>query len=229
MILNYTIFGERNSGTNYLRFVLDRILNVPHTSLYGFKHWYIRDHHPRCRQNVTTDNECLKSIRDSHHTLFVLIVRNPIDWIAAMYRRPYHIPESSRTSIVDFINQPHMSYVRNLPPNHTATSKAPWLIDPKTKNYFIEEANNILDLRNVKNDHFYALKDVVRYFKLVRLEHIQEDVKNISEEYNNKTMKWPEVFRDYIPPNSYQVDDMVRRHIFTNLDNYIDNTFYIEN
>ena len=119
--------------------------------------------------------------------------------------------------------------MRNLPPNHTATSKAPWLIDPKTKNYFIEEANNILDLRNVKNDHFYALKDVVRYFKLVRLEHIQEDVKNISEEYNNKTMKWPEVFRDYIPPNSYQVDDMVRRHIFTNLDNYIDNTFYIEN
>ena len=32
----YTIFGERNSGTNYLKSVLDKKLNLKYTNKFSF-------------------------------------------------------------------------------------------------------------------------------------------------------------------------------------------------
>ncbi len=228
MILNYTLFGERNSGTNYLRQVLDSLIDVPFTSVYGFKHWYIRDHVPRCRPNTTTDNECIKSIKDHHHTLFVFIVRNPFDWTSAMFRRPYHIPDCSRSNMSEFVTQPYQAYEKNRPPNHTQSSETPWVLDPKTNTYFIEEAKNILELRNVKNNHFYGLKKTVRYFAMVRLENLKEDLFDICLKTDiQHKIDWDHVLKDYIPPNSYEVNDACRRQIINGLDNIVDNNHYL--
>ena len=154
MILDFTIFGERHSGTNYLQSVLQNNLMIPHTKLYGFKHWFIKGVQPRSRPNTTTDNECLKPIHQNAHTLFIYIVRNPFDWLAALHSRPYHIPNSGRTSFVDFLSARYIAYEKNVQLNHTSGSKTPWTIDPQTGLYFIEESDNILALRNMKTYSF---------------------------------------------------------------------------
>jgi len=61
-INKFIIFGERNSGTNYLQKTLEAMLYIKFTNEYGFKHWYIKDLTPRGINNTTTDNECIKSI-----------------------------------------------------------------------------------------------------------------------------------------------------------------------
>jgi len=76
---HYTIFGERNSGTNYLATVLNAHITLQFTKKFGFKHWFIKNHFPRGRANGTTDNECLAPLKNSADTLFIFIVRNPYD------------------------------------------------------------------------------------------------------------------------------------------------------
>ena len=73
MIKNFTIFGERNSGTNYLKAILLQNLEIKFTEEYGFKHWYIKNLNPRGRPNTTTDNQCLKDFKNNTNTLFIFI------------------------------------------------------------------------------------------------------------------------------------------------------------
>ena len=47
VLKNFTIFGERNSGTNYLKYILSNMLFIDFTQEYGFKHWYIKGVMPR--------------------------------------------------------------------------------------------------------------------------------------------------------------------------------------
>ena len=60
----YALFGERNSGTNYLKTVLDHNFDLKSTTDFGFKHWYIKGLKPRGRINTTTDRECLLTLSD---------------------------------------------------------------------------------------------------------------------------------------------------------------------
>lgn len=82
------IFGERCSGTNYLQALLER--NLPRASLcrdYGFKHFF-----PRVAPGQAPD------------CLFVIIYREPLDWLSSLYRNPWHVaPELRRLPFSDFI------------------------------------------------------------------------------------------------------------------------------
>ena len=52
VLKNFTIFGERNSGTNYLENLLKKVLYINFTNEYGFKHWYIKGLNPRGINNT---------------------------------------------------------------------------------------------------------------------------------------------------------------------------------
>ena len=164
MILDYTIFGERNSGTNYLLKTLQENLKIPFTQRYGFKHWFIKDLNPRGRPNTTTDNECIKSLEFSSHTLFIYILRNPYDWAAAMYERPYHINDSDRSSLLNFISHPYISYEVEQPVNHGHNSPTTWYKDKVTQTFFIEESSNLISLRNLKKSTFQILEQLCQLF-----------------------------------------------------------------
>ena len=125
-IKKFTIFGERNSGTNYLLSTLQQMLYINFTSEYGFKHWYIKDVTPRGENNTTTDNECLKSINDSDDTLFIVIVRNVYDWVGSMYKIPYHIKNIKGDSIFEFVSNKYIAYEESCPRDHGIGSKTPW-------------------------------------------------------------------------------------------------------
>lgn len=222
----YTIFGERNSGTRYLASYLDAKIQLPFTNKFGFKHWFIKNHFPRGRANKTTDNECVESLDNSDDTLFVFIVRNPYDWCGAMKDKPYHIREFDDRDTYSFISNKYIAYEYSVPLDHGPTSLLPWYVDEQTNNYFIEEADNLIALRNLKNKHFYALKSKVKHFYLIRLEHLKEDVAEMIKRFNLKT-KSAQVSVDFRKPNQYYLDKKSRQFIEEKLDNEIDSIFYL--
>ena len=74
MITKYTIYGERCSGTNYLENLINENFDVKLTWEYGFKHWF-----------------GFNNLSNSDDTLFICIVRNPVDWVNSFYRTPHHL------------------------------------------------------------------------------------------------------------------------------------------
>jgi hypothetical protein len=78
-INKYTIYGERNSGTNYLYQLMDKNFNSTITWDYGWKHFFGHN-----------------DLSNTDDTLFIAIVRNPYDWINSMYKTPHHLEHMNR-------------------------------------------------------------------------------------------------------------------------------------
>ena len=77
MILNYTIYGERCSSTNYLQNLMELNFDIDVTWKYGWKHFF------GFRQ---------EKLIDSENTLFICIVRNLNDWLNSLYIKKHHLP-----------------------------------------------------------------------------------------------------------------------------------------
>ena len=80
------IFGERNSGTNFLEQLIQK--NVKNIELYssyykggsGWKHGYPKLNLFKHKQD---------------NTLFIFIIRDLENWLNSMYKRPYHIKKGN--------------------------------------------------------------------------------------------------------------------------------------
>jgi hypothetical protein len=108
-IKNFTIVGERHSGTNWLEKTIKLRFEIPITWEYGFKHWL----------NFPPVN-----IARSEHTLFFCITRNIYNWINSFYLEPHHINGSLKHSLKNFVSkkwsrtQRELDYITNKPYNN---------------------------------------------------------------------------------------------------------------
>lgn len=89
-IKNFTILGERHSGTKFLQEFISNSFALDVTYEYGFKHFFGFNN---------------KQIILAKNTLFIGIVRNPYDWIMAMKKIPHHIPSENQASIERLITR----------------------------------------------------------------------------------------------------------------------------
>ncbi len=83
MIKNFTIMGERCSGTNYLEELMVTNFNIELTSNYGHKHFF-------------GFYDFGKS-EEEDDTLFIGIIRHPISWIDSFFREQHHISGKPRS------------------------------------------------------------------------------------------------------------------------------------
>ena len=88
MVLKYTIYGERCSGTNYLGALIQKNFNATVTWDYGWKHFF-----------------GFNNLSNSNDTLFVCIIRDPYEWINSFYRNQYHVAPSIRSNHIVPSNQ----------------------------------------------------------------------------------------------------------------------------
>ena len=79
MLPEFTIYGERCSGTNYLEQLVLNNFNAEVTWRYGWKHFF-------------GFQEKELALEDSSNTLFICIVRDPVKWINSFYRELHHLP-----------------------------------------------------------------------------------------------------------------------------------------
>lgn len=82
LIFNFTIYGERHSGTNFLESCISQRFDLPVTYQFDSKHFFGWQKPERITYK-------------GRHTLFCGIVRDPYDWIMAMNRLPHHVPKQN--------------------------------------------------------------------------------------------------------------------------------------
>lgn len=157
---NVQIYGERCSGTNWLKELVDNnfVVNsgVWHDK-YGWKHWFIT-------------NETFKKISEDKNTLFLVIFRNPYTWINSLHNNPHHLHDALNLSLDGFISkEPLTSYHGTL----------------RNKGGVIEESKNVFKLRSEKITNFLKLKEYTDNVVFIKYEDLMSNPINFLEKFKN--------------------------------------------
>jgi hypothetical protein len=93
------IFGERNTGTIYLEWLLTNNLavNLSTTPDLGWKHRLAPG------QDELTEPH-------SSETIFLCLVKNPYSWLLSMHKKPYLHEELRKLSFSEFLNYSYGDY-----------------------------------------------------------------------------------------------------------------------
>lgn len=181
-IKRFTIMGERCSGTNYIdKLFSTNILNLDITWDYGWKHWLgFYDF-----QNNEVENE----------TLFIGIIRDPIEWIDSLYRMKHHIPPENH-NIDNFLFNEWWSEDDNDNGNEINV----WKIY-RDRNYITgDRFKNIFELRKLKNDYLQNImpNKVNNYLLINYNDFMLNPDKNFKSICNNYSLKLDENFENLV-------------------------------
>ena len=80
-----------------------------------------------------------------------------------MYNKPYAMKEFNKENIFSFMKSKYIAYEYEQPVHNL------WKKKKEEPYYFMEEADNILQLRNLKNQHFLNLYLSLYYYQLARI------------------------------------------------------------
>lgn len=192
-ISHMQIFGERCSGTKFLRkLMLDNFPELIETCQYGHKHfmpWLETPLPPMEGMRWLSKENARRYFRGSKKCLIIVIIRNPYDWLKSFYRKPYHVEGSLTEYFDDFITLPWKSYEGSL---NDIENINPWTGEP---------FNNVLELRNYKNKNYLRVRNYVSNYLLVRYEdirdHPHEFINFIAERYGIEKCE------DFFPQDKY--------------------------
>lgn len=162
--INYfTIMGERCSGTNYIEEMITLNFDINITWNYGWKHWFGFYNF----KNDIVENQ----------TLFVGIIRDPIEWIDSLFKHKIHIPLENH-DIEKFLFNKWFSVDEN--GNEINYENSIY----KDINYITKENfKNIFELRKIKNHYLKneMPKNVKNYILINYNNFILDPVKKLTE------------------------------------------------
>lgn len=116
-IKNFALLGERCSGTNYLAELMHLNFGLEITLKYGHKHFFGH-----------------RDYNNSDETLFISVIRDPIEWLGSFQEKPFHLAEHLRTGWMPFLRDEFWSY-------H----------DPYEKHIEIQEDHNMYNKQRFQN------------------------------------------------------------------------------
>jgi len=183
-ITNFTIFGERCSGTNFLENVIKENFNLELTFKYAWKHFF-----------------CNSDLSHSDETLFIGIIRNPIYWINSLYKDKHHIPLENTKTINDFLFNVCYSVNKVHDPKP--------IIETNDFNYITKKPyKNIFQMRKFKNYFLTTIMPTkVKNYILINYEaltnHYEYTLNTIKDSFN-LTFKNPNTI---IKVDKYKQDD----------------------
>ena len=149
---NFTILGERCSGTNFLQLAIERNFDLEATWKYGWKHFFGFD-----------------SYSDSDDCLFISIVRDPLDWINSFFNSPHHVYGAIRGDVYRFLDSQMFSVFDS---GSTQGQDMP-------KSHHIHENRryrDVFELRNVKaNFQMKIMPTLVKNHVFIRYEDLRDN------------------------------------------------------
>lgn len=200
----FTILGERCSGTNYLEKLIETNFDIELTYKYCHKHFF-----------------GFNNFNNSDDTLFICIVRNPIDWINSLYRTPWHISENNKISLYNFLNTEICSYNDK----YFEINDGKEMINDRNI-YTGQRYKNLFELRYTKIK--FLLEDLpnkVSNYIFIRHEDLLNDFNNTMNKIKDKGLKIKENINFPLNSKSYKKGDS----IFTKKVNYIPSIIIFRN
>lgn len=172
------IFGERCSGTNFVAQLLRRnAWRLPLTDEHGWKHGF-----------------CDGVAGPAADTLFVLVVRDPFDWAASLWRTPWHAAQPLRdASFPEFVR---MEWRCEWGRDMALAAEDPRVgeemtheRDPATGRRFVD----VFALRAAKLRAHLALASRVRRFAVVRYEDAAASPREVCATLlgGHRVRRWP--------------------------------------
>jgi hypothetical protein len=158
-IKNFFIFAERCSGTHFLEQAFFENFHIDYLSKN-----HVRRHFFGHEDDVYTEDEI-------ETTLFVCLVREPVEWVDSVFRSQYHVPVENGKNIDNFLNNEWYSVydpiydINEIPEDRHLITK--------------ERYKNIFEMRRVKQDYLLnKLKHRVKHSIIIRYEDLRDDYKN---------------------------------------------------
>jgi hypothetical protein len=167
-IHSFHIMGERCSGTKFVHTIINNNFHLNYSSQYGHKHFipWINPIHLKHRKSVTLDSFGAESYyKDSDSCLFIVIVRDPYDWLRSFYQNPYHVASSLTQSFTTFIHLQWLCSDQNYPVCFNDNYN-PWMNRP---------FKNVLELRKYKYLNYLNVRKFVKNYLCVRYEDVRDD------------------------------------------------------
>jgi hypothetical protein len=157
MIKYFTIYGERCSGTNFLEGSIIYNFELEVTCKYGWKHFF--------------GNYDFKNNDEENNTLFICIVRDPVEWINSLYTNKHHIPLENSKDINSFLFNEFYS-IKNININNEII---------EDRNFITKERyKNIFELRKTKNDFLiFTLPKLVKNYVIIKYEDLYNNYDNV--------------------------------------------------
>ena len=157
MIKYFTIFGERCSGTNFLEKSIKENFLLDVTWKYGWKHFF--GHY-----NFNNNDE-------ENQTLFICIIRDPIEWLNSLYNDKHHIPKENSKDINTFLFNKFYS-VKNFNTNEEIMEDRNMITKERYKNIF--------ELRQIKNNFLIIeLPKIVKNYVIIKYEDLRDNFYNV--------------------------------------------------
>mgnify|MGYP003685837379 CR=1 FL=1 len=207
MLKKYTIYGERCSGTNYLQNIMNLNFDIKITHEYGKKHFFgFQD----------------EKLKKSDDTLFICIVRNPVDWVNSLYREKYHIAKHLRKNITDFLNKEFYSYNDK----HSGLMDGREIMEDRNI-YTGKRYKNIFELRHTKIKWMMEeLPNKVKNYIFIKHEDLLYDFKNTLLKINEKGVKIKDNIKFPINSKTYKLS---KTKIYVKKNNEISSETILDN
>lgn len=159
----FTIIGERCSGTNYIEQLFTSNFDTEITWNYGWKHWV---------GFCDFKNDIIEN-----NTLFIGVIRDPIEWIDSLFRNKHHIPLENY-NIDNFLFNTFYSVEdsgREINYENTVYRDVNYITKEKFKNIF--------ELRKTKNNYLKneMPKKVKNYILINYNDFLLDPLKNLNE------------------------------------------------
>jgi hypothetical protein len=155
----FSILGERCSGTHFVEYALINNFNITYRRLQKEKHFFGHG------------DEVFKN-KDADDTLFIYVIRHPIDWIDSFFKRLHHVPPENKRNIYNFINNEFYSIYEEGPEINSEIMEDRNIITN-------ERYKNIFELRKIKNDYITnVFSQKVKNFIVVKYEDLRDDYEN---------------------------------------------------
>lgn len=223
MIDQYTIYGERHSGTKLLKKIVDAYFRLQYSNQYGWKHFF----------GFYTD----QLYQHANNIIFLCIVRNPYNWLAAMYDAPHHLNGWYDTRYRDIIN-PFSSMEEFLSSRIISYRTPNGMLEEDDRNFqeIITDRNlltgkhykNIFELRKIKLQYLYRLQHIAPNIIMVKYEDLLDDYMVLVNDISSKTGMVPIIDQKIIgiqQKTDYHIPDEIKAIIDENIDWSIESKF----
>jgi len=161
-IKSFCIKGERCSGTNYLEKIIEKNLKLKYENKLGWKHSYLN----------TFENNL-----NYNDFLTIVIFRNVYDWLLSFYRNPHHL---------NFNDYSFSQFIRMSPVGFEDGKEMLKDRHPFT----LEWPNNIIELRNWKNENYLNHEKIISNIYYIRYEDLYNNtekvIRDINKDFLNK-------------------------------------------